>query len=182
MRLLIPIILIALGWHYFASPKARVQQSSGGEITVSRNGVDATLAAGESLDETWMLFGADPGIVFGDAFFSGLPINTARSLSARYPDLGRCDSASSPELHSSLQRVNLIAADPAAEGVFREARSDYARRLNSNSERLCLAVQGRRMNVKQLEAGGSPMTFDDSILSGHYLIDRARLIDCAAAM
>lgn len=182
MRLLILILLIALGWHYFASPKAGVKHASGGEVKVTRNGVDATLSPGEPLDETWMLFGADPGMVFGDAFFSGLPLTAARSLSARYPDLGRCDSASSPELHSQLQRVNLIAADPAAEGVFREARSDYARRLNSNTARLCLAVQGRRMNVKQLETGGASMNFDDSILSGHYLIDRARLVDCAAAM
>jgi len=182
MRFLILILLIALGWHYFASPKTRVQHAAGGEIKVTRGGVDATLAAGEALDETWMLFGADPGIVFGDAFFSGLPLSVARSLSVRYPDLGRCDSASASELHSRLQNVNLIAADPAVDNVLREAQSDYARRLNSNAARLCLAVQGRRVNVSHLESGGSPMTFDDSLLHGHYLIDQARLVDCATVM
>lgn len=182
MRIVLVLIALGFGWYLFGTPKTKIATAANGSVAVKRGSTEATLALGEAISETWVLYGADPGIEFGDVVYSGLPVAAARELAPRYPDIWRCNSCMAEETKARLQSVNLIGADQKVGETLRKGRSEFSGSLGSSAPRICVSVQGRWATVNQLVKDGTTMKFDDSALFGHILVDSARIVDCATTV
>lgn len=178
-KLLLLLALAGLAYWHFGKPRPATTLADGTRVlTVEAGGARAVLAVGERFEEGYVLFGANGGVVFGDALLSGLPRGAARKLYARYPDLGRCNSAGSAELQGRVESFNAVAADRGVKTRLTEAMGEVRRRAGSAESRVCIRMTGSVLGIKTLEQGGAPMQFDDSVLSGHYLVEKLETVDC----
>lgn len=178
-KLLLLLALAGFAYWQFGKAKTATTLADGTrQITVEAGGAKAVLAVGERFEEGYVLFGANNGVIFGDALLSGLPQGAAKKLYARYPDLGRCNSAGTAELQGRVESFNAVAADRAVKAQLADALGEVRRRSGSAESRVCIKLTASVLGIRELEQGGAPLQFDDSALAGHYLIEKLDTVEC----
>lgn len=182
MKIVVVAAVIAIAaWQINARLKSSVAVK-GDAIVVEAGSVSAHLQAGAAVEETMVLFGADPGAVFGDALISGLPLKRARALYSEHPDLGRCDSPGKSEVHNAMVVFNLVAAGNPVRKSLDEVRASVKERVGTNASRVCLTVKGKKLSVQSIDHSGTPVTFDDGAIAGHLLVEFATARDCSQVL
>jgi hypothetical protein len=115
---------------------------------------------GPRLEGTYMLFGTNVAAnELADAWLSGIPLDIARSLLKRYPDLEYCGSKGSKEAQARVIGVGIVTDRKEFLKRLRAIDTEFDKRLRSDGKRLCTKISGPTIWLDSTEKGGRVYPF-----------------------
>lgn len=149
MRRLIPIVVV---WSLLVSCSQSGSSPSitTDEVIVKTANMDVHFSRGKSFAQTYMIFGGsetNQRDVICNVTLSGLDINTARYIYARYPDFHLCKSPGAPLAQRAIRRLDIVPADSKVVKILRKTLAGHKKSLQPDGTRVCVRLEGEVLKL-----------------------------------
>ena len=185
-RILLFISILLAAYWIFSKADANVfpRGSSGDDLIVTTDDLEARFHRTGSLSDSYMVFGGTAVRFqnsFTDVMLVTLDMSEARELQKSYPDFHRCGSPG-----DAVQTTYFVAANPAARDQLSGVLELHDMRQRSGGDRTCLSVRGDRLRLAAVKTrlDGTDITdnvqsaFEDPIVYA----TGVDVIDCQSAL
>lgn len=188
---LLIIALVVFGYFYYsdngASENVRIE---GDTVIVDAGNFEARFSTTGEFLETYMIFG---GGYFSDknlanpVALSGLEIEAAKDIYAKYPDFHMCKSAGAPLAQSKIKHLQLIPADGSALKNLKSLIAEHEENFSKGKERVCTTLTGKILFPTSQQFSGKNSTEERRMIheippGPYYLISSSKRVDCKALL
>ena len=157
-------------FHSLVEPYRIVDGPGPRKLVARINGAENQYIIEDRVEQTFMLFGADPDQekngALANAWLSVISLDAARKLKKKYPDFHRCHSPGASEAQAVEASLYLLTDNGDLDGRLDDIADDFQDRMRSKGDRLCVTVTGSTLRlhrtvqngaeVKNVFTGGTP--------------------------
>jgi hypothetical protein len=159
------------------------------EVIVETGTLDVHFSRVKPFAQTYLIFG---GIEMkqSDAFtkvsLSGLEVDIARSIHARYPDFHLCKSPGASLAQKALRQLDIVPADSEVMEVLRKTLADHQTSIGEGGKRTCVRLGGEvlkldsaivRQNSQDITNELPPQMHHE-----YYFVKSAEMVDAQQAL
>ncbi len=190
-RLLLFISILLTAYWVFAKVNANgfTLGSSGDDLVVTTDDLEARFQRAGSLSASYMVFGGTAVRFqnsFTDVTLATLDMSKARELHESYRDFHRCSSPGAAAAQEAVQTTHFVAANPAARDHLTGVLELHNMRVRGGGDRTCVSIRGDRLRLATVKARLDGTDLTDDVRSAYedpiVYAQSVEVIDCRSAL